>query len=267
VTVRAGAGVGGSDRVTIVWPDGAIVNTWLRVTVLANSNTALAAPDVHYWGNAIGETGSVTGDARVDFADRIAILQNLSAGPVAATNRFDINRDRIVDATDAAIVDAHLTGLNADLNRDDFVGIADLSAIQAHFGAVSPGPYDGDLDGDGLVGRTDVAILAMQYGTGASPTMLANRLPLISTPAQSSAAIVAQSAASESQGATKRTQTAQEQRRSNMHRSDAQASVRRTVVATRKSSPALAVTTGLRAVRSNRLARVLLPKAVDSAFD
>ncbi|MCK4276210.1 MAG: right-handed parallel beta-helix repeat-containing protein, partial [Phycisphaerae bacterium] len=57
VAVRAGAGAGGSDRITIIWADNAIEKQWLQVTVLATANTGLATNDVFYFGNAIGETG------------------------------------------------------------------------------------------------------------------------------------------------------------------------------------------------------------------
>jgi hypothetical protein len=191
VAVREGAGVGGSDRVTITWADGAIANSWLQVTVLANLNTGLAEPDVHYWGNAIGETGNIVGDARADFADRIETLRNFSPGPVNTGNRFDLSRDRVVDAADVAIVDAHLTGLAGDLNRDDRVGLADIARLQSRFGGASPGPYDGDLNGDGAVNRADVALLAIQFGASPTAQMLADRLSLISIPASSPAAIVA----------------------------------------------------------------------------
>ena len=43
ISVRRGAGPYGSDRVTLVWPDGAINNTWLRVAVLATAGTGLVA--------------------------------------------------------------------------------------------------------------------------------------------------------------------------------------------------------------------------------
>jgi hypothetical protein len=45
VTVRTGAGIGGSDRVTIIWADNAIQKQWLAVKVLATANTAVAAVD------------------------------------------------------------------------------------------------------------------------------------------------------------------------------------------------------------------------------
>ncbi|HZN69103.1 MAG TPA: right-handed parallel beta-helix repeat-containing protein, partial [Tepidisphaeraceae bacterium] len=41
VSVRPGAGFSGTDRVTLVLPDGAVRNTWLRVTVRATPNTGL----------------------------------------------------------------------------------------------------------------------------------------------------------------------------------------------------------------------------------
>ena len=44
MTVRRGAGVGGSDRVTLTWADGAIVDTWLRVAARAGGPLNLPAP-------------------------------------------------------------------------------------------------------------------------------------------------------------------------------------------------------------------------------
>jgi hypothetical protein len=41
ISVRTGAGVGGSDRVEIIWANGAIQKQWLEVIVLANANTGL----------------------------------------------------------------------------------------------------------------------------------------------------------------------------------------------------------------------------------
>ena len=45
VTVRAGAGVNGSDRVTLLWPDNAIQKQWLQITVKADAVTGLVGPD------------------------------------------------------------------------------------------------------------------------------------------------------------------------------------------------------------------------------
>ncbi len=62
-----GGGEGGSDRFVITWADNDIEGEWLEVTVLANaSTTGLATPDVHYWGNAPGDTGNNAGQHRCE---------------------------------------------------------------------------------------------------------------------------------------------------------------------------------------------------------
>ena len=43
----------------IQWPDNAIANRWLRVTVKANDQTGLSVPEVYYLGHLLGE---MTGD-------------------------------------------------------------------------------------------------------------------------------------------------------------------------------------------------------------
>src|SRR5262249_29053212 len=57
ITVRPGAGANGSDRVELIWADGAILRKWLEVTVLDTPDTGLSAPDVFYFGNSPGDTG------------------------------------------------------------------------------------------------------------------------------------------------------------------------------------------------------------------
>ncbi|MEZ6116392.1 MAG: Ig-like domain-containing protein [Pirellulaceae bacterium] len=104
VTTRFGEGTNGSDRITIIWADNAIQKQWLRIEVLANSSTGLATPDVHYWGNAIGETGTITGDTLVDGFDVIGARDNATFFVSATTlNRYDFNRDANVDAFDTII--------------------------------------------------------------------------------------------------------------------------------------------------------------------
>jgi hypothetical protein len=78
LAVRSGAGVGGSDRVTITWADSAIQNEWLQVTI--GTTLGLSAPDVSYFGNLLGD---VTGDGLTAPIDAITIINaiNSSAGP------------------------------------------------------------------------------------------------------------------------------------------------------------------------------------------
>ena len=110
VAVRRGAGASGSDRVTLVWPDGAIRNTWLRVTVNANARTGLAEPDVFYFASLVGETGDGTFPTRVTALDLLGVRRNLSRPGVTADplNRYDFNRDGHVNALDVAAVRSNL---------------------------------------------------------------------------------------------------------------------------------------------------------------
>lgn len=117
VTVRRGAGVGNSDRITLVWGSDAVSKRWLQVRVKATTPTGLWADDVFYFGNAVGESGNSPGtNAVVNATDEIRARANprslLSAAPV--TFNFDFNRDKQVNATDQIIARANgTTPLNA----------------------------------------------------------------------------------------------------------------------------------------------------------
>ncbi len=114
ITVRAGEGAMGSDRVTILWADGAITNKWLEVTVIANANTGIEDDDIFYFGNAIGETGNSTSDAQVTPTDEVAVRDNpatLAINPAEVTDSCDFNRDKKVGPTDMIL--ARNNGTNA----------------------------------------------------------------------------------------------------------------------------------------------------------
>ncbi len=104
VSVRQGGGVGGSDRVTITWDDiagNSIKNQWLQVTVKAGGNTGLAAADVFYFGNAIGESGDNPANAVVDSQDESGSRTHKTGFTAAAIdNLYDYNHDGKVNATD-----------------------------------------------------------------------------------------------------------------------------------------------------------------------
>jgi hypothetical protein len=110
ITVRPGEGVLGSDRITLIWADGAIQNEWLSITVEATDQTGLTTPDVFYFGNAVGEVSQpIAGHTIVDGSDQIAIRNNSVSGFLARQglleaslidSRYDINRDSNVDGTD-----------------------------------------------------------------------------------------------------------------------------------------------------------------------
>ena len=107
VTVHEGEGTGGSDRVKVIWAETAVANSrWLQVTVLANANTGLAAPDVFYFGLATGECGDSTANTYVDATDFAGARDNPHNFLNRATidDHYDFNRDSYVDSSDLAIV-------------------------------------------------------------------------------------------------------------------------------------------------------------------
>jgi len=91
---------------SITWADGAVRNTWLRVTVKANANTGLSAPDVFYFGNLVGETGDASSPLRVSAADLGGVKAHLNSD-AGRDNRYDINRDGVVNALDLGAVRAN----------------------------------------------------------------------------------------------------------------------------------------------------------------
>lgn len=105
ITVRPGAGEQQSDRIELVWPDRFFENTWLQVRLRANRDTGLAADDVFYFGNAVGESGNNPGDANVDIADELGARQHPRAffNPAPIDFAFDYNRDARVNASDEII--------------------------------------------------------------------------------------------------------------------------------------------------------------------
>ena len=146
VRVAAGQGAGGSDRVTIEWPDGAIRDTWLQVTVKATVNTGLSHPDVFYFGNAVGESGDSDSHALVNAFDFAGPRDNHRAAPDAdIANRFDYNRDRLIDGADMAVArdaaDTFLTALRlitAPIVIDSFTGQAPEFSLTGDADVVGP---------------------------------------------------------------------------------------------------------------------------------
>jgi len=111
ISVRAGEGVDGSDRITIILPNGSVTNEFLQVQVLANANTGLAQNDVFYFGSVVGDTGNRTTDTLVDGADVLKVQANLT--PIFQSENvesdYDINRDGQVDGADVLLIQANLS--------------------------------------------------------------------------------------------------------------------------------------------------------------
>jgi hypothetical protein len=135
VTVRRGAGLGGSDRVTLIWGADAVKGSWLQITVLPTLATGLAQPDVFYFGNAVGETGNSATDARVTATDALRVLSNLSTG-AGVTNRFDINRDGRIGAADRLGVLGNISALDPLI----LLNLGGGGALQSRSRAIASGP-------------------------------------------------------------------------------------------------------------------------------
>jgi hypothetical protein len=97
VNVLPGQGAGGSDRVALTWDDGAIVNRWIEVTVLATANTGLDSDDLFYFANA---TGDVDGDGDVDSADFSSLLGDFGQAGALGELTTDFNADGRTNLTD-----------------------------------------------------------------------------------------------------------------------------------------------------------------------
>ncbi len=110
VVTIAGAGANGSTRVVITWPDNAIQNQWLQVTVKggAGSASGLPADDVFYFGDSPGEVDNDSARANVDAADQLSI-RFAAAVSVGVANIFDVNRDGKVDGSDENVARANET--------------------------------------------------------------------------------------------------------------------------------------------------------------
>jgi subtilisin-like proprotein convertase family protein len=106
ISLRRGAGVNGSDRITFTIRDGGVMRKWLQVTVKATADTGLAQADVFYFGNLPGDAGvgNAPGAVGVSAADVLAVRRALMRSNSPLTEAADFNRDGRVNAVDYALV-------------------------------------------------------------------------------------------------------------------------------------------------------------------
>ena len=113
IVVRPGEGIDQSDRIAILWDDNQIINQWLQVTMLANDDTGLIEDDVFYFGNAVGESGNLCEDARVNAIDALLARNNPRTvlNPAPIDFPYDFNRDGHVNAFDVLAARSRQTHL------------------------------------------------------------------------------------------------------------------------------------------------------------
>lgn len=108
VVVRPSSLSVGPARVTVTWPDGAVRNRWLQVTVKASADTGLASPDVFFFGNLVGETGDVAGAARVTRGD-LSLTHSALFGTSAIDGHRDFDRSGDVTTADLLLTRRNLS--------------------------------------------------------------------------------------------------------------------------------------------------------------
>jgi hypothetical protein len=111
VSVRGGAGVGGTDRVELTWADGSITDEWLEVTVLANADTGLVAPYTFFYGSLPASTGAsdTATKAITGSSDESVIRAN--NGIATVTNAYDVTKDGQVNSSDESAARADYDAL------------------------------------------------------------------------------------------------------------------------------------------------------------
>ena len=118
VSVRMGAGQGGSDRLEITWATSAIKEEWLEVDVHAGGNSGLAVDDVFYFGSVIGDSGA--GDtalmAKTDGNDYNVALNNLVGLTTPIWNLADYTTDGKVDGNDSTAAISNIFSLHYLVN-------------------------------------------------------------------------------------------------------------------------------------------------------
>ena len=150
---RPGQGVGGSDRIELIWPDGTIVDRWLEVIVKNTVNTGLAAQDVFFYGNLPGDTNDdPTGDFKViDATDqnniKIAATNPLNTGLYftyslagAISNLWDINRDGDVNANDQLAAKVHSVSPYGELDTINIAAAGPFAPVTGGAGATAAVP-------------------------------------------------------------------------------------------------------------------------------
>ena len=179
ISVRQGEGVNGSDRISVVLPNGSVVNEFLQVTLLANSTTGLADRDVFYFGNIVGEVGNTAGDSFVNSTDIGLVRSNLSGFfAEEVDNRYDINRDRFVNSSDIGETRNNLSGffpvplITAPLEGNDFF-VTSASEIEDIIDQVQPGDTITLQDGT----WTNQQIQLKGFGTEDRPITLRAQTP------------------------------------------------------------------------------------------
>ena len=142
-------GTNGSDRVEIIFPNGTIQNTWLRVQAIS-TDFGLAGNDVFAFGHLRGN---------ITFGDTASQAQVLSNDAVVMINRFGQNT--LIEDDDDVDRDGQM------LSNDAVISINNFNATLTYITLPAPAPPQAplqaslteDVDGDGTVSSKDALLI------------------------------------------------------------------------------------------------------------
>jgi len=154
VDVRHGAGVNGSDRVTIIFADRAMQKQWLQVTVLG-ANLGMPSNCVLYYGSAVAEAGNAELDTHVTTTDLLLARNNPRSflNPAEIGFSYDYNRDRRVNVTDVLL---------ARNNQTNFLTALKLLDLSASDGSMADSPVSASDPDDAPVSASAEDAVAVE---------------------------------------------------------------------------------------------------------
>ena len=149
---------------------------------LGGDGSRYTHPDIYrfdlFWGDdAFGQdfgsyalgvlAGDTNGDDVIDSADIDVLFANFGDDPPA---ECDLDGDGDADIDDVAYLLHHILGTEfGDINLDGYVDGTDLAILKANFGAAGAGWAGGDFNGDAGVNGADLATLRTHFGFIATP--------------------------------------------------------------------------------------------------
>ena len=153
IAVRPGAGLNGSDRITLVWPNGVVQKQWLEVRFVANGVTGLPSDDVFYFGNAVGESCNAPANAWVTGDDEAMVRNHPTSVffPAAVDSAYDFNRDRAVNGQDQAVARSNATSVFTALKLITVPGTPPPALSEGEAGTIATAGADDRPTTDAVV--------------------------------------------------------------------------------------------------------------------
>jgi len=123
-----------------------------------------------------GPDCDIDGDGEVDFGDLDLLCANMGGDPAT----YDFDGDGDVDEDDLYWFIEHcLELIPGDLNGDGVVNATDLAILREHFGEAGFGYAEGNINCDDYVNATDLLILKEHFGQSSAGGAVPEPLSLL----------------------------------------------------------------------------------------